>query len=48
MIPLRVIHTHRRPSRETEHELFTRLADERRRQRRRDRRVRLLRSVRGR
>jgi hypothetical protein len=46
MIPIRVIHTHGRQPRETEHELFTRLAEERRRERRRARRGRLLRGVR--
>jgi len=46
VIPIRVIHTHGRPRRETEHELFTRLAEERRRERRAARRGRLLRSVR--
>jgi hypothetical protein len=46
MLPIRVIHTHRRPSRESEHELFTRLAQERRRQRCRERRGQLLRGVR--
>jgi hypothetical protein len=48
MIPMRVIHTHRRPARETEHELFTRLAAERRRERRRARRGAMLRGVRSR
>ena len=48
MIPIRVIHTHGRPVRETETELFTRLAEERRRGRRRARRGRLLRGVRRR
>jgi len=45
MIPIRVIHTHGHPRRETEQELFTRLAAERRRAARRSR---LLRRVSGR
>ncbi|HET7428837.1 MAG TPA: hypothetical protein VFJ66_05260 [Gaiellales bacterium] len=48
MIPTRVIHTHGHPRRETEQELFTRLAAERRRARRAARRSRLLRRVSGR
>jgi hypothetical protein len=46
MLPIRVIHTHGRPARETEQQLFQRLAQERRRQRRRERRGDLLRLVR--
>ena len=46
MIPIRVIHTHGRQPRETEHELFMRLAGERRRQRRQARRGRVLRALR--
>jgi hypothetical protein len=48
MIPIRVIHTHGRPPRETEVQMFQRLAAERRRSRRRERRGELLRGVRPR
>jgi hypothetical protein len=48
MIPMRIIHTHGRPPRESERELFLRLAAERRCSRRRERRGELLRGVRRR
>ena len=48
MIPIRAIHTHGRPPRETEVQMFQRLAADRRRSRRRERRGELLRGVRRR